>query len=117
MTLQFAISGCSRQDRYELAAAEACFACLQVSVGKGTNSVHRHQSHVRDAVLHFLQHLVPVKLAAGNDGLVTVRRLDMLKVFEAVQSQQQPFNAATFVECFTARQQEFGNLQDLTSRL
>ncbi|KAL3159557.1 hypothetical protein ABBQ38_009973 [Trebouxia sp. C0009 RCD-2024] len=92
-------------------------ADLVVSVGKGTNSVHRHQSHVRDAVLHFLQHLVPVKLAAGNDGLVTVRRLDMLKVFEAVQSQQQPFNAATFVECFTARQQEFGNLQDLTSRL
>lgn len=115
--LQFAISGCSREDSFVPAAAEPCFVCLQVSVGKGTNSVHRHQSHVRDAVLHFLQHLVPVKLAAGNDGLVTVRRMDMLKVFKVVQSQQQPFTAATFVKCFTARKQEFDSLQDLTSRL
>ena len=68
-------------------------------------------------MLHFLQHLVPVKLAAGNDGLVTVRRMDMMKVFEVVQAQRLEFAAATFIKCFTARQQEFGNMQDLASRL
>lgn len=89
---------------------------LQVNVGKGTNSIEGRESHVRDAVLHFLQHLVPVKLAAGNDGLVTVRRADMLKVFEVMRSEQLSFAAATFIKCFTARQQIFGDVQNLTSR-
>lgn len=104
-------------ERCMLAVCDLCPFHLQVNVGKGTNSVDRRESHVRDAVLHFLQHLVPVKLAAGNDGLVTVRRLDMLKVFEVLRSQQLSFAAATCIRCFTAPQQTFGSMQDLTSRL
>lgn len=100
-----------------LAVYDSCPFHLQVNVGKGTNSADRRESHVRDAVLHFLQHLVPVKLATGNEGLVTVRRLDMLKVFEVLRSQQLRFAAATCMRCFTAPQQTFGSVQDLTSRL
>ena len=91
--------------------------CLQVNVGKGTNSIERRGPQVRDAVLHFLQHLVPVKLAAGNDGLVTVRRADMLKVFDIMRSKQLNFAAANFIKCFTAPQQIFGDVQNLASRL
>ena len=87
-----------------------------MNVGKGTNSIAGHESHIRDAVLHFLQHLVPVKLAAGNDGLVTVRRADMLKVFEVMRSEQLNFAAANFIKCFTPRQQIFGDVLNLTSR-
>ena len=92
-------------------------SCLQVNVGKGTNSIHGHDAPVRDVVLHFLQHLVPVKLAARNDGLITVRRVDMLKMFKTMQAQQMPCDASTFHDCFTASQQESGHLQDLMKRL
>lgn len=83
----------------------------QVVVGKGNNSAFRHNGHVRDAVLHFLQHLVPVKLAANNDGLVSVRRGDMLKFFDRLRHQQPEFDAARFTVCFEARPQEFNGMQ------
>ncbi|KAL0052674.1 hypothetical protein WJX82_005877 [Trebouxia sp. C0006] len=90
---------------------------LVVSVGKGNGSAQRRQGFVRDAVLHFLQHLVPVKLAAHNDGLVSVRRQDMFKFFGMLSRETPKFDAASFRDCFKARPAEFSGMQDIMRRL
>ncbi len=77
-------------------------SCIQVAVGRGNGSAQRHQGFVRDAVLYFLQHLVPVKLAAHNDGLVSVRRQDMFKFFDMLSRETPKFDAASFRDCFKA---------------
>ena len=90
---------------WQRCGADGCkFAYLQVNVGKGTNTIHGQKAQIRDAVLRFLQHLMPVKLAAKNDGLVTVRRSDVQKIFNTIEQQQLKFDAAFFGNCFTARQ-------------
>lgn len=90
---------------------------MQIIVGKGKSSAQRHQGYVRDAVLHFLQHLVPVKLAANNDGLVCVRRQDILKLFGMLSERQPEFEAVSFKDCFKARPQEYSGMQDVLRRL
>ncbi|DBA86013.1 hypothetical protein WJX77_010551 [Trebouxia sp. C0004] len=90
---------------------------LVVAVGKGNSSAQRHQGFVRDAVLHFLQHLVPVKLAAHNDGLVSVRRQDMFKFFDTLSRETPKFDAASFKDCFKARPAEFSGMQNVMRRL
>jgi len=90
---------------------------IQIAVGKGNGSAQRHQGFVRDAVLHFLQHLVPVKLAAHNDGLVSVRRQDMFKFFDMLSRETPKFDAASFRDCFKARPAEFSGMQDIMRRL
>jgi len=84
-------------------------------VGKGNGSAQRRQGFVRDAVLHFLQHLVPVKLAAHNDG--SVRRQDMFKFFDMLSRETPKFDAASFRDCFKARPAEFSGMQDIMRRL
>ena len=48
---------------------------------------------------------MPVKLAAKNDGLVTVRRSDVQMLFDTIKQQQLKCDAGFFSQCFTARQQ------------
>ena len=76
---------------------------LQVVVGKGSNSAQRYQGHVRPAVLHFLQQLMPVRLATNNEGLVAVKRHDMLKFFGIMRRKRNPMEVANFAACFKPR--------------
>ncbi|KAL0036562.1 hypothetical protein WJX79_000391 [Trebouxia sp. C0005] len=86
---------------------------LVIAVGKGNGSAQRHQGFVRDAVLHFLQHLVPVKLATHNDGLVSVRRQDMFKFFDMLSRKTPKFDAASFRDCFKVRPAEFSGMRNI----
>ena len=78
---------------------------MQVAVGRGNNSEHKHHPQTRTAVLHFLQQLVSVRLAAKNDGLVVVKRQDMLKLFGILRREQDkhPFQVTRYGPCFKPR--------------
>lgn len=76
---------------------------MQIAVGRGNKSEHRFHCHTRAAVLHFLQQLVPVRLAAKNDGLVVVKRRDILKFFGIIRRQQDPLEVTNFGACFKPR--------------
>lgn len=78
---------------------------VQAAVGRGNKSEHKHHCQTRAAVLHMLQHLMPVRLAAKNDGLVVVKRQDILRFFGILRRQQDPFQITNFGECFKPRTQ------------
>ena len=80
--------------------------CWQVVTGKGSNSALRFHGPVLDVVLQFLQKLAPVKVGKQNDGLVAVKRNDMLKLFVTLKRQQSHFDAASFKDCFVSRSEK-----------